>query len=467
MSLRLATAPLLLLGLTHFASCFGPLFGSTSAMQEQAAIESCEKCKDKLGHTLGDEWMSCVVEDLGVVREAAEQEGTRKFFPVSTDEMTRLRPGGNRYGRSDELGNILRNYSCEIPDGGSKPLRSFNWTYTPPDPCAAGNGNGSSGGTIQQKRFAYHNGFLPAGNDLRSASMTETEAQEACWKDEECAGFTFSSDEKEASERATASHRILFKKSAEGQSSADGWHTWQKLRLLDCSEGARKRRNQTFALTVNVLRESPPVFVVDDFVTDDECEHMLSDTIPKMGRSVVGGGGTSSWRQSYSVNMVPDYSYEDHLITRIARRKFAFAREVAGYDVIEGEGQEPINAVYYYHDGDQYRPHCDGECRGGRYSLGSRVASSLAYCLTAEKGGYTLFTRVGLKVVPRRRQLLFFGYFYNDSIGVGHVMDNGHTEHTGCPTRVGRKWIATMWYRQGVTKEKDWAYWSRYGREGV
>ena len=75
--------------------------------------------KDKLGHTLGDEWMSCVVEDLGAVREAAEQEGTRKFFPVSADEMTRLRPGGNRYGRSDELGNILRNYSCEIPDGGS------------------------------------------------------------------------------------------------------------------------------------------------------------------------------------------------------------------------------------------------------------------------------------------------------------------------------------------------------------
>ena len=49
--------------------------------------------------------------------------------------------------------------------------------------------------------------------------------------------------------------------------------------------------------------------------------------------------------------------------------------------------------------------------------------SSLAYCLTAEKGGYTLFTRVGLKVVPKRRQLLFFGYFYNDAIGIGKAMD--------------------------------------------
>ena len=33
-----------------------------------------------------------------------------------------------------------------------------------------------------------------------------------------------------------------------------------------------------------------------------------------------------------------------------------------GYDVVEGVGQEPINAVYYKDDGDQYRPHCDG-CR--------------------------------------------------------------------------------------------------------
>ena len=99
--------------------------------------------------------------------------------------------------------------------------------------------------------------------------------------------------------------------------------------------------------------------------------------------------------------------------------------------------------------------------------MGSRVASSLAYCLTAERGGYTLFTRVGLKVVPKRRSMLFFGYFFNGSTGVGTAMDNGHTEHTGCPTREGRKWIATMWYRTGVTKEKDWAYWSRFGREGV
>ena len=55
---------------------------------------------------------------------------------------------------------------------------------------------------------------------------------------------------------------------------------------------------------VHVLRESPPVYLVDDFVDESECNYMLDYTMPRMGRSVVGGGGYSNWRRSYSVNMV-------------------------------------------------------------------------------------------------------------------------------------------------------------------
>ena len=52
---------------------------------------------------------------------------------------------------------------------------------------------------------------------------------------------------------------------------------------------------------------------------------------------------------------------EANTITRMVRRKFAFARDVAEYDeLIEGEGQEPLNSVYYKNWEDQYRPHCDG-----------------------------------------------------------------------------------------------------------
>ena len=83
--------------------------------------------------------------------------------------------------------------------------------------------------------------------------------------------------------------------------------------------------------------------------------------------------------------------------------------------------------------------------------------------------------------------MLFFGYKINPQAEGGRVrMDAGHTEHTGCPLREGRKWIATMcaaasrdsacptgrarvalaharvcvaarrWYREGMTAEKGW-----------
>lgn len=156
-----------------------------------------------------------------------------------------------------------------------------------------------------------------------------------------------------------------------------------------------------------------------------------------------GGWQASSHRQSYSVNMHPDYDDESNVVTRVVRRKFAFAREVAEYtDLVEGEGQEPLNSVYYKDWDDQYRPHCDGECYGGPYRRGSRIATSLTYCEVASRGGYTLFTRSNLKVVPRLRDMLFFGYKLNPSTEGGLArMDPGFTEHSGCPLREGTKWM--------------------------
>lgn len=57
------------------------------------------------------------------------------------------------------------------------------------------------------------------------------------------------------------------------------------------------------------------------------------------------------------------------------------------------------------------------------------------------------------QVVPRPRDMLFFGYLRNKTT---LEMDDGHTEHSGCPLRRGTKWIATMWMREGLTPANDW-----------
>jgi hypothetical protein len=52
----------------------------------------------------------------------------------------------------------------------------------------------------------------------------------------------------------------------------------------------------------------------------------------------------------------------------------------------------------------------------------------------------------------------FFAYKGSDG-----RMDDGYTEHTGCPVLEGEKWITTMWMREGVTAEENWTIYDPSG----
>eukprot|EP00316_Scyphosphaera_apsteinii_P012323 CAMPEP_0119338054 /NCGR_PEP_ID=MMETSP1333-20130426/95267_1 /TAXON_ID=418940 /ORGANISM="Scyphosphaera apsteinii, Strain RCC1455" /LENGTH=408 /DNA_ID=CAMNT_0007349241 /DNA_START=56 /DNA_END=1279 /DNA_ORIENTATION=+ len=405
------------------AGGFGGLYRDWDSHPHESRVnESAMRCMQKLGSALGENWMGCVVDELLAEQEKAIAAGRTDFFPMVKHGLRPLKPL-DRFDHSDLFKNLLRNCSCELGNTSTQPLYSRTWQYTPPDVCR-------EHGAGVNESFLYKRGFLPAGDDLPqlAGTMNESKATDVCQREPLCSGFTYYGDR-----RVDESRMIYFKSDASAVTEADKWHTFKKRRKLTCDgdDPALKPKQ----LLVDTLRESPPIYIVHDFVSQQDCELMMNKTVPKMGRSVVGGGGFSSWRQSYSHNMVPDFEDPLDPVTLLARRKFAFAREYVGYTGLrEGEGQEPINAVYYKYYGDQYRPHCDGECSGGRYWEGQRVATSLVYCQAAEEGGHTVFTRSNIKVVPKVGQMLFFGYLFNESI-VGERMDDGHTEHSGCPLK--------------------------------
>mmetsp|Transcript_2712 Transcript_2712/g.8917 ORF Transcript_2712/g.8917 Transcript_2712/m.8917 type:complete len:445 (-) Transcript_2712:126-1460(-) len=424
--------------------------GVASPRAERRVEEACAECALKLGHALGPPWQRCVIE---LLQGYEDDEFSLSDFSYSP--LTAL-PGAGR-ANGELLKNLMRNFTCDFEDGGSQPLRTMTWQYQERDPCAG------ASATEQARSFTYKAGYLPAGDELTELNglMSEAEAEAACLASPVCRGFTYNSGE--GGRPPPDAMRAVYFKSAIGEVGlSDQWHTLKRRggpgsKPLDCRRGKRAPPPLPSRLRVDVLRDAPPVYLVHDFASDEECEYMVNLTLPRMTPSVVfsgSKGATSTYRSSYSVNMVPDFEDETDVVTRLMRRKFAFAREVAEYDeLVENEGQEPVNAVYYKDDGDQYRPHCDGECHGGGYRRGRRIATSLTYCLVGDKGGYTSFDRAGLKVVPKRRMMLFFGYKIN---GDPPAMDNGQTEHSGCPLREGRKWIATMWYREGMTPERGW-----------
>jgi hypothetical protein len=61
------------------------------------------------------------------------------------------------------------------------------------------------------------------------------------------------------------------------------------------------------------------------------------------------------------------------------------------------------------------------------------------------RGGATTFTKADVFVKPKVRSATFFSYLGEDG-----QMDEGFTEHSGCPVLEGEKWITTFWMRKGV-----------------
>lgn len=80
------------------------------------------------------------------------------------------------------------------------------------------------------------------------------------------------------------------------------------------------------------------------------------------------------------------------------------------------------------------------------------MATMVMYCTVADRGGHTNFRNSGVHVKPRTGDAIFFSYIDPETL----TMDNGFTEHSGCPVYEGDKKIVTQWIRLGVDTENPW-----------
>jgi len=312
------------------------------------------------------------------------------------------------------------------------------------DACEAA----AAGATAQPKSahpdYTYvPDSYLPAGNELESGRMTTEEAAAKCSSMPSCEGFTFQA----SSERGPA--EVYFKTAAQGHQRGKGWHTYKKRQELTCS--ATPPEADTRTITVDIVREEPIVAMLRGFATGPECELLVEagGNWSTMSRAYTSQGQTSSYRRSYSKNIYPPLEDSESEIMRIVARMFSATRSLTGYSVYP-PGQEPLNAVLYRELGDEYRPHCDGACINKPHDVGERIATSILYCKTAELGGHTSFTESTHKVVPVEGDMLLFAYRLKN----GRM--SREAEHSGCPIRRGQKWIATQWYREGVSEQWNW-----------
>ncbi len=191
---------------------------------------------------------------------------------------------------------------------------------------------------------------------------------------------------------------------------------------------------------VVMAMQVPRVVVLSGFLSDEECQALISAASPRMQRSLTvdhqtGADQVHAQRTSHGMFFSRG---ENEVIQRIENR----LAKLLNWPVENGEGLQ----VLRYQPGHEYKPHYDyfdpNEpsaatvlARGGQ-----RVATVLMYLNEPSRGGGTTFPSVNLEISPQKGSAVFFNY------------DRAHpvsrTLHGGAPVREGEKWVATKWLRE-------------------
>jgi prolyl 4-hydroxylase len=189
------------------------------------------------------------------------------------------------------------------------------------------------------------------------------------------------------------------------------------------------------------LFKSPAVWLIPNFLTDEECSHLVNLANDKLYRSEVldnesGQSLVNEFRSSWQTHLAIGH---DPIVADIERR---LAQHV-NLPVEHGEGMQIIR----YEIGQEFKPHhdyFDPDCPGFAGTLkggGQRRTTVLIYLSEPEAGGETLFPAINLRVKPTKGHALVFNNLRNDgSLDVNSL-------HGSIPVSAGEKWVATKWVR--------------------
>ncbi|KAJ4803419.1 2-oxoglutarate (2OG) and Fe(II)-dependent oxygenase superfamily protein [Rhynchospora pubera] len=208
-------------------------------------------------------------------------------------------------------------------------------------------------------------------------------------------------------------------------------------------------------LWTELLSWEPRAFIYHNFLSKEECDHLIKLAAPHLQKSQVvdprtGKNTFSRFRTSSGMFLRRG---QDKIIRTIEER-------IADVTFIPVEHGEDLQ-VLHYEVGQKYEPHYDYFT--GKFKtehIGQRIATLLMYLSDVEEGGETVFpsaifnssslpyynglsscAKKGLSVKPKRGDALFFW----------SLKRNGTKDptslHGGCPVIKGSKWSATKWMR--------------------
>jgi prolyl 4-hydroxylase len=185
---------------------------------------------------------------------------------------------------------------------------------------------------------------------------------------------------------------------------------------------------------INVVArlEEPLIAVLENVLSDDECDRLIELSKDKMNRSKIGVTHEVNEIRTSSSMFFQENEYD--IITKIEKR----ISTIMNIPVEHGEGIQ----ILKYNPGQEYKAHFDFFTSSSNAAKNNRISTIILYLNDVEHGGETFFPKLNFSVFPRKGRAVYFEYFYNDK------NLNELTLHGGAPVITGEKWVATQWMRR-------------------
>ena len=182
--------------------------------------------------------------------------------------------------------------------------------------------------------------------------------------------------------------------------------------------------------------------IVEDFLTEEECDKIINLTKDKLTDSYVNSTGKEKSVLNKDIRTSKLYwagRNEDPLFEKISKK-------VSDKLDIPQENQEKIQIIHYKPNG-FYKKHYDScdikndNCIEQHERIGKRTITAFIYLNDIEKGGETSFNNIGVKVKPKKGMAVFWN---NLDINKNR---NYCSLHEAQPPISGDKWALTVWSR--------------------
>ena len=194
---------------------------------------------------------------------------------------------------------------------------------------------------------------------------------------------------------------------------------------------------------VTLFSSDPIIYVVDDFISEDECQEFINCSKDKLQPATVVGLKEEQKLQDRTNEFAWLEHHANETIHEVSKRLSILV-------------QMPIrNAemfqVVHYESGTEYKPHFDSFDQstelGKKYwePGGQRMITALIYLNDVADGGATYFPELNISINPKKGNVLVFHNTISETTNI-----NPRSLHAGMPVSSGEKWAANLWFRENL-----------------